>query len=138
MSAGRSDREEAARLLRCKCIPSWKFHANNCPVQPGEHQENWARQVDAQIEALQRAYDTLCEEQADTLRDLAVFHQDRIHAARRILDFFDGDEIPPHIHEKLVAALSDKEQVDALVASAPERKPLGRFIGLKVRPWRDP
>lgn len=95
---------------------------------------------DAQNEALQRAYDTLHEEQAETLRDLAVL-QDRIDEARRILDFFDGDEIPPHIHEKLVAALSDKEQVDALdalVASAPKRKPLDPFMGPKLRPRRDP
>jgi hypothetical protein len=55
MSDEQYERKEAARLLRCTCPRNFKFHANNCPIQPGEYQEEWARKADTENQALQEA-----------------------------------------------------------------------------------
>lgn len=178
MSAGRSDREEAARLLRCECIPSWKFHANNCPVQPGEYQENWARQADARIGDEREmcvhcgrhptAYQEVqaLREEVETLRELDEMHhgcpdfvelRERVAALQEEIESLQMDEVvagikDPKVRARVLSLRAEAEEaeresaeaadhaveiVDKLIASAPKRRPLGSFMGIKLRPRRD-
>jgi chromosome segregation ATPase len=63
-----SERKEAARLVRCTCPRNFKFHAENCPIQPGEHQEDWARNADAENQALREDKDELYAEREEDAR----------------------------------------------------------------------